>query len=733
MHIGSIEIKGFGKLKNRSFSFGRGMNVIYGVNEAGKSTIQSFITAMFYGLKGGRSSGAGIPSPQKRFMPWDGLPYGGAIIYTVDSGDSFRIERDFSRNTIVVYDSSYNDITSSFNFGRDRLPMVGEAHLGMDESTFESTVLIRQMEVRLDNGSSSVLAARLVNMDSPDIDGLVFQRAEAVLTNAVKNKVGTERSRTQPLDKLQSELKRLETEYKALAERQREKEKLLQELSEIKAGLRRLEAQEHRLVKIGELIGTRKRIDDGMKKEARLSETVKQISEIESTIGKLHSPDDSGGKTTQKHDETGAVQPGRYRPGMTSKAMIAFRIVLLLLCAAVLLASAVLMFAPAGSEFAAVPIPPYVYAAAMPICVLIGAMLAKGILDERKNIGKEAGPGKTGANNMAFSHGTKTGHVKPSADGRTAGGGVAGGADVTAGEIGEKLAALETAKRNLLSGASMMYGIKAGNVSDVRSALDDVRADLERLSRQLQSGLEEAAAMDVPLPGIFSQRELDELIYDSDINWLEDGWKTESESLRRKILDTALREKYCEGQLDEDKGETDRMQRVEEEIAAVREKIGKLENTGKALKLALEVLTEAAEEIRLSNAPELNNRLSVIISGLTGGRYTDLRGDNKLLLKASDPQQGDVRNVSVLSGGTADQMYLALRLAVADMLTSGGESLPLVMDEVFSQFDDKRTELALKYLYRERRDRQILLFTCKMREVELAREIYGNEMYFVEL
>jgi len=78
-------------------------------------------------------------------------------------------------------------------------------------------------------------------------------------------------------------------------------------------------------------------------------------------------------------------------------------------------------------------------------------------------------------------------------------------------------------------------------------------------------------------------------------------------------------------------------------------------------------------------------------------------------------------------------MYLALRLATAGMLTSGGESLPLVMDEVFSQFDDKRTELALKYLYSEHRSRQILLFTCKMREVELVREIYGNEMYFVEL
>src|SRR5690606_8691298 len=176
MNIDGIEIKGFGKLKNLTLSFGKGMNVIYGPNEAGKSTLQSFITAMFYGLKGGRSSAAGLPSPQKRFMPWDGPPYGGAITYTLDNGDSFRLERDFSRNTTAVYDASYNDITASFGHGRDRQPLVGETHLGMDEATFENTVFIRQREIRLDSGSSSALAARLVNMGSPDPDGMVFQR-----------------------------------------------------------------------------------------------------------------------------------------------------------------------------------------------------------------------------------------------------------------------------------------------------------------------------------------------------------------------------------------------------------------------------------------------------------------------------------------------------------------------------------------------------------------------------
>ena len=273
MHLDRISIKGFGKLKNREISFRKGMNVIYGANEAGKSTVQSFIMAMFYGLKAGRTSASGLPSPRKRFMPWDGEPYGGAVVYTLDNGSTCRIERDFSSNTVVVYDAAYNDITDSFSYGKDKQPMIGETHLGMDEMTFENTVFIRQMGVRLDSSGSTILAARLVNLDSPDIDGLIYQRAEAALTDALKNRVGTERSRIQPLDKLQSELKRLESEHKVLEGRQKEKEKLMQELSEIRAKLRELEKQEHKLAKIGELIEIRKKIDEGMRKEVRLSET----------------------------------------------------------------------------------------------------------------------------------------------------------------------------------------------------------------------------------------------------------------------------------------------------------------------------------------------------------------------------------------------------------------------------------------------------------------------------
>jgi len=299
--------------------------------------------------------------------------------------------------------------------------------------------------------------------------------------------------------------------------------------------------------------------------------------------------------------------------------------------------------------------------------------------------------------------------------------------------MSERIKALDEIRQNQLSGVSLISGEKCQSAADVRQALFSVQRDLDELSRTLQNGLEEADRAGRPEDGFFSKEELDILIYDTDTAVLESKWKEEYENIRQQIVETALRKKYCEGQLDEKTEDMDRLQCVEEETVAVKEKIAYLRSKADALKIALEVLEEAASEIRRTVAPELNSRMSRIIAGLTDNRYTDLRGDDSLRLRAAMPGSGDVKEVPVLSGGTADQMYLALRLAVAELLTDGSEKLPLIMDEVFSQYDDRRTELALKYLQEEYKNRQILIFTCKNREIELARKILGDEMNYVEL
>lgn len=69
-----------------------------------------------------------------------------------------------------------------------------------------------------------------------------------------------------------------------------------------------------------------------------------------------------------------------------------------------------------------------------------------------------------------------------------------------------------------------------------------------------------------------------------------------------------------------------------------------------------------------------------------------------------------------LSRGTADQLYLALRLALCDMLLGGEDPCPIVLDDALINFDDARMGYALDYLAEIAQHRQILLFSCHSRE-----------------
>ena len=81
-----------------------------------------------------------------------------------------------------------------------------------------------------------------------------------------------------------------------------------------------------------------------------------------------------------------------------------------------------------------------------------------------------------------------------------------------------------------------------------------------------------------------------------------------------------------------------------------------------------------------------------------------------------------------LSEGTRDQLYLALRLAYLDQHLSRGESLPLVVDDVLVNFDDKRARATLGLLGQLAEKTQVLFFTHHSRLVELAREAIPGEL-----
>ena len=135
----------------------------------------------------------------------------------------------------------------------------------------------------------------------------------------------------------------------------------------------------------------------------------------------------------------------------------------------------------------------------------------------------------------------------------------------------------------------------------------------------------------------------------------------------------------------------------------------------RAIAAAAETLAQADEEMQLRFAPALKRRAEEILRGLTGGRCDSLALGRDLSLCVGE--NGSVpRDSGFLSRGTLDQAYLALRLALCDLLPAGEEPCPLILDDALLSFDDRHMGLALELLSDMARHRQILLFTCQQRE-----------------
>ncbi len=90
--------------------------------------------------------------------------------------------------------------------------------------------------------------------------------------------------------------------------------------------------------------------------------------------------------------------------------------------------------------------------------------------------------------------------------------------------------------------------------------------------------------------------------------------------------------------------------------------------------------------------------------------------DRTLALSAEPSGDSTPRSIQVLSQGAADQLYLAVRLAICQLVLPPEKHVPLILDDVFASFDDQRLAAALEWLLQESQNRQILLFTCHDRE-----------------
>ncbi len=199
-----------------------------------------------------------------------------------------------------------------------------------------------------------------------------------------------------------------------------------------------------------------------------------------------------------------------------------------------------------------------------------------------------------------------------------------------------------------------------------------------------------------------------------DTNDIQSDEITRASKLRERYSDVCRREAQWEQQLEQ-------LQNMEEEIASMEAELDREKDIRfeiQAISLAQATLKTASLRVTSLLGPALDDSLAAILSGLTGGAYTQVRTDDDLNICV----MSGTRSIPLesLSLGCVEQVWLALRLAVIDLVFPEG-GMPLLLDDCFSSYDDERLACALNWLA-ENYPGQVFIFTCQKREAALLRK-----------
>jgi exonuclease SbcC len=169
---------------------------------------------------------------------------------------------------------------------------------------------------------------------------------------------------------------------------------------------------------------------------------------------------------------------------------------------------------------------------------------------------------------------------------------------------------------------------------------------------------------------------------------------------------------------------------IEEEISFYEEKTAFFKNKIKVAEIAAEKIRKISDSIKGDFMPLLRSSISDNFSYLTGGKYKSVDIDENMNITVMSEEEKDRKiELENLSGGTLDQLYFSLRIALSNIL-SGNQNIPLILDDSFIQYDSKRLRKSLEMLSRESERRQVILFTCQEREAELSKQMNIKFNYF---
>ena len=234
-------------------------------------------------------------------------------------------------------------------------------------------------------------------------------------------------------------------------------------------------------------------------------------------------------------------------------------------------------------------------------------------------------------------------------------------------------------------------------MEQLRSELVRESGDLDQLRERVIQAEEGAASRGLDLPG--------QLEHETDA--LEELDRT----IEHGLAEVATLEERA---LHLSRGET--VDLIDGRIEQIREELLDIERERDRLFLLSRIVERAEARFREANQPDLLRRAEAHLATITDGRYQRIltgRGEDPHEIHLQSPHlPHPVPVAPPLSTGTREQVYLAFRIAIVDHLDAGREPLPLLLDEVLVNWDEKRAGRALELLQSLSLERQVFLFTC---------------------
>ena len=691
----------FGKLEHQTLTLQPGLNIIEAPNEWGKSTWCAFLVNMLYGIDTrARTTGAAL-ADKEHYAPWSGSAMAGRIDLSWNGRD-ITIERA-TKGRVIFGDFRAYETETGLEIPELTAANCGQALLGVERSVFTRAGFLKHSDMGVTQDDS--LRRRLNNLvTTGDESGAGDQLAQTL--KDLKNKCRYNRSGLLPQAETErAQLRNQLDELHSLAEQQQQ---LKQTQTQLETAIAKLEnhadalryaasLEDHQRVEsaMEAVEGAKLRLETTMdacralppqEETARMLQAARQLQE-ESMSLQMESqmlpplPEKpeipvwyQGIEAAQADvDRNATLENSKKKNGLIITAFCLLSAGLMI--CGVLMPQMLLYMSIAAAVLAVTGIA---------ICIGRTSRIRKELLqlyDRHPGI-----PAKDWVSNaqqyadQLHAYEVLLDNVKQ----------LRGDLDARTAALRSQIDALTDGKplaecQNQWAGAAAAW-----------EALADARRDLHRAEGHAQTLKAMARTAQPPKA--------------------EDTLTLSAAETEDMLAEARLKLRQVHGKLGQCQGQTEALGSealIRARVEALNRRIARLEDTYYALEMAQDALHDATQQLQRRFAPRISKRAQALFSRLTGGRYNRLTLGSDFTVSTSAEDEDTLHTTQWRSDGTADQLYLALRLAMAEELTPDA---PLILDDAFVCFDDERLKAALQILQEEADAKQVILFTCQGRE-----------------